>query len=97
MSVTIARRLRRAMSPPERRLWSALRNRPEGFIFRKQHPVGPFVLDFFYVKAALAIEVDGSSHFVEGAAGADSHRDRWLADNGVSTIRVLSTDVRDNF
>src|SRR4051794_27024263 len=58
-TVEKARRLRREMSRPEARLWPVLRTRPEGFKFRRQHPVGPYVLDFYRPGAKLAIEVDG--------------------------------------
>jgi very-short-patch-repair endonuclease len=55
-----ARRLRRKLSVPEARLWSLLRKRFTGQpIFRRQHPIGPFVLDFYCAKAKLAVEIDG--------------------------------------
>ena len=61
-TVAKARALRRVMSPPEARLWQVLRTRPEGLKFRRQHPVGPFVLDFYCADARLGIEVDGEVH-----------------------------------
>jgi len=57
-----ARKLRRAMSPPEIRLWFELRKRPGGFKFRRQHPAGPFILDFVCLSARLVIEIDGDAH-----------------------------------
>src|SRR4051794_14180146 len=55
-----AQNLRRTMSAPEAQLWSRLRQRaPDRPTFRRQHPIGPFVLDFFCARAQLAIEVDG--------------------------------------
>ena len=54
MSIRKARELRKNMTPPERRLWNALKLRPEGFKFRKQHEHGAYYLDFFCYEAALA-------------------------------------------
>ena len=54
-----ARKLRRKMTLPEVILWHWLRQRPQGLKFRRQHPTGPYVLDFFCSDARLAIEVDG--------------------------------------
>ncbi|MET1110910.1 MAG: endonuclease domain-containing protein [Allosphingosinicella sp.] len=93
MSVTRARRLRRQMSLPEVLLWRELRARPGGFKFRHQHPLGPYVLDFFCHLAALAIEVDGISHEMGDNAARDERRDNWLAEQGVMTFRVTATDV----
>jgi very-short-patch-repair endonuclease len=64
LSIRRARDLRRAMTPPERRLWNALKQRPDGFKFRRQHEHGPYYLDFFCHEAAVAVEVDGFAHDV---------------------------------
>ena len=58
-TIVRARELRRSMSLPEGLLWQELRKRPAGFKFRRQHPFGPYVLDFFCASMRLAIEVDG--------------------------------------
>jgi very-short-patch-repair endonuclease len=84
------------MTPPERRLWIVLRQRPDGFKFRKQHEHGPYYLDFFCYEAALAVEVDGLAHELGANPQRDERRDAWLASRGIDTIRVRSTDVRDN-
>ena len=62
MTTDRARSLRKEMTPPERRLWNVLKHRPSGLKFRRQHPLGPYVLDFFCHEAALAIEIDGLAH-----------------------------------
>src|SRR3546814_8709223 len=54
-----ARKLRSEMSLPERMLWRLLRGRPDGFKFRRQHPAGIYILDFYCPAVRLAIEVDG--------------------------------------
>ena len=84
------------MTPPELRLWNALRTRPDGFKFRRQHPVDPFVLDFFCHEAAVAIEVDGMVHSMGDRPDRDARRDAWLAQQGIATLRYAATDVRDN-
>ena len=88
-----ARSLRRQMSPPEVLLWSELRKRPRGFKFRRQHPAGPFVLDFACLKAKLAIEVDGEAHDRGAVHLRDQARDEWLANQGFGTLRVNAGDV----
>ena len=84
------------MTPPERRLWNALRVRPDGLKFRRQHPIGPYTLDFFCHEAAVAIEVDGLAHELGSNPDRDVRRDEWLAAQGVSTLRFRALDVRDN-
>ncbi len=83
------------MTPPELRLWSALRARPAGFKFRRQHPVGPYVLDFYCREAALAVEVDGIVHDMGSNPAGDARRDKWLAERGIMTLRILAADVLD--
>jgi very-short-patch-repair endonuclease len=85
------------MTPPEARLWGALRGRTlEGFRFRRQHPIGPYVLDFYCDGVRLAVEVDGLAHdFGEGPV-RDGRRDAWLAGQGVRTLRISAIKVRDD-
>lgn len=84
------------MTPPELRLWNVLRSRPNGFKFRRQHPVGPYILDFFCPAAALVIEIDGMAHDMGGNPERDERRDSWLAGQGILTLRFAATDIRDN-
>jgi very-short-patch-repair endonuclease len=94
--VNRARALRKAMSPPEARLWTALRaSRLEGLKFRRQHPLGPYVLDFYCVAARLAVEIDGWGHNLGGRPRQDERRDAWLAGQGVRTLRLPATAVKD--
>jgi very-short-patch-repair endonuclease len=89
-----ARRLRKEMSLPEVILWNELRRRPAGFKFRRQHPAGPFILDFVCLGAQLAIEIDGSGH--DFRVHRDEARDEWLANQGFVTMRIAATDVMKN-
>jgi very-short-patch-repair endonuclease len=87
--ISNARRLRRTLSVPEARLWSRLRARlPEKPIFRRQHPIGPYVLDFYCAKANLAIEIDGVSHDMDDRPQRDERRDAWLKKHGVTVMRI---------
>ncbi|MFL6846890.1 MAG: endonuclease domain-containing protein [Sphingomicrobium sp.] len=96
LAVERARDLRRRMTPPERRLWNVLKTRPDGFKFRRQHPLGCYTLDFFCHEAAVAIEVDGLAHELGSNPERDMRRDVWVAERGVSTLRFRALDVRDN-
>jgi very-short-patch-repair endonuclease len=96
LRTTLARTLRKAMTPPERRLWRVLKMRPDGFKFRSQHPHGPYVLDFFCHESALAIEVDGMVHDMGEKPERDLNRDQHIAAQGIHTIRISATEVRDN-
>jgi very-short-patch-repair endonuclease len=84
------------MTPPERRLWTALKTRPGGVKFRRQHLLGPYIFDFFCFETALAIELDGMAHELGSNPQRDVRRDAWATEQGVRTIRFRATDVRDN-
>ena len=72
-----ARQLRRQLTPQERRLWYLLRDRRFArYKFRRQHPVGPYILDFACCAAYLAVELDGGQH--DERAGYDARRSAWL-------------------
>jgi len=88
-----ARGLRRSLTLPEGLLWRELRKRPEGLKFRRQHPAGPFVLDFVCLQARLAIEVDGEAHNMGENPYRDGVRDEWLMNQGFRTLRIPATDV----
>src|SRR6266581_7129311 len=87
LTIERARAARRQMTPPEVIVWQGLRgNRLEGLRFRRQHPIGPYILDFFCTKSRLAVEVDGMGHNAPERVEHDERRTAWLAERG---IRVL--------
>ena len=91
-----ARKLRGNMTDAESRLWGALRrDQLNGLHFRRQHPVGPFTLDFYCPSLRLGIEVDGGQH-AERRKQADDRRMRWLAEKGVVIVRYWNNDVFSN-
>ncbi|WP_442680280.1 endonuclease domain-containing protein [Sphingomonas sp. ASY06-1R] len=92
-TVKRARKFRREMSVPDVVLWTRLRLRPGGFKFRRQHPAGSYILDFFCNEAKLAIEVDGASHDMGDRPARDAMRDQWLDREGVDTLRIAAGDV----
>jgi very-short-patch-repair endonuclease len=90
----MANQLRRTMSPPEVRLWLRLRERTDGRpVFRRQHPIGPYVVDFYCAAARLAVEVDGMDHGMGDRPQRDARRDEWLASRGIDTLRIPAGDV----
>jgi very-short-patch-repair endonuclease len=92
-----ARKLRNAQTPAEAKLWSRLRNDAmHGVSFRRQHPVGEYVLDFYSPTAKLAVEVDGGQHNDDDHRRRDEMRDIWLAAKGIRTLRFWNTDVMAN-
>jgi very-short-patch-repair endonuclease len=91
-----ARKLRKEMSLPEGLLWRELKLRPGGIKFRKQHPGGFYVLDFYCPDAKLCIEVDGEAHSMGDQPEFDAKRDAWLKLHGIMTLRIPAVDVLRN-
>jgi very-short-patch-repair endonuclease len=81
------------MTLPEGLLWRELRKRPEGLKFRRQHPAGIYVLDFYCAAARLAIEVDGRAHDSAPVAQRDARRSEFLRSQKVATVRVPATPI----
>lgn len=88
-----ARTLRKDMSLPEVLLWQSLKTRPNGLKFRRQHPAGPYVLDFYCSEMRLVIEVDGVVHEMGNRPKHDELRDEYLQRSGLRILRVLAADV----
>jgi very-short-patch-repair endonuclease len=89
--VHFAREQRQKPTAAEQALWAAIRGGALGVRFRRQHPMGDFVLDFYCDEARLAVEVDGPDHAAR--AGYDAWRDEQLARQGVRVMRVTPEDV----
>jgi very-short-patch-repair endonuclease len=94
MANSKARQLRGAMTDAERRLWSALRDRRlEGYKFRRQYPLGPFVLDFACIEHHLIVEADGGQH---ADNSSDQRRTAWLESQGWRVLRFWNNDILAN-
>jgi very-short-patch-repair endonuclease len=97
MSIQQARRLRRKPTDAETKLWSRLRNRQVANLkFRRQHPVGDRIVDFFCSEAKLAIELDGSGHASYLGQASDLDREIELYEQGVRVLRVYNHDIFNN-
>jgi len=93
-AIRTARGQRRTMTLPEVLLWTALRQRPGGLKFRRQHPIGEQLsLDFYCNDARLAIEVDGEAHGCGDRPARDARRDALLRGHGIETLRVAAREV----
>jgi len=84
------------MSPPEALLWSQLRGSKLGFKVRRQHPIGPYVADFYVRDAGLVIEIDGSPHDFGDRPERDERRDRYLAERGYRILHLVAAEVMKN-
>ncbi len=89
----VARQLRKEMSLPEVLLWQRLRGRKAGVKFRNQHPVGPYVVDFYCRESQLIIEVDGEVHNRGDRPMRDEMRDIFLRENGYNVMHVPAADI----
>jgi very-short-patch-repair endonuclease len=87
-----ARRLRRDLTFAEKPFWKALRQ-VEGFHFRRQVPMGRYVVDFVCHRSRLIVEVDGGIHDLDAVAARDNERDAWLADRGYQVIRFTNSQA----
>ncbi|MFW5634035.1 MAG: endonuclease domain-containing protein [Erythrobacter sp.] len=95
-TVKRARKVRSEMSLPETLLWRELRKRPGGYKFRRQHPAGEFVLDFYCTRARLDIEIDGWVHDSTQKAERDRQRSAFLRSQGIATTRIPAKRVLED-
>src|ERR1700704_2548405 len=92
-----AKALRRRMTRAETLLWRYLKaNHLEGLSFRRQTPLGPYIVDFVCHAAQVVIEIDGETHDFEAQQRRDSARDEWLASRGYVVQRFTNQDVLSN-
>lgn len=83
-----------SVSKAEKYLWKALRRGQQGVKFKRQRPIGPFIVDFFAQEIGLIIEIDGNSHF--NKPGYDAYRQRKLLDLNLKILRFTEGDVMHN-
>lgn len=96
-TINKARELRRDQTETEARLWARLRDRRlRGAKFRRQHPVGNYILDFYCSEAGLAIELDGSGHKKPKQREHDNRRDSEIKKQGIRILRFWDNDVWRN-
>jgi very-short-patch-repair endonuclease len=89
-----AKRMRRGMTPAERKVWHALKaHRFQGLHMRRQVPIGPYVADFICHSAKLVIEIDGSQHGFDPNIERDRVRDAWFEAQDYRVLRFWNHDV----
>ena len=93
-SIRTDRALRKRLTPQEAKLWLRLRAlRPQGFHFRRQVPIGPFVVEFACLRAELVVEVDGGQHSADLNVARDHRRDEALAASGFRVLRFWNPEI----
>jgi len=91
----LAKSLRRNATNAERLLWQKLRNKQlEGYKFRRQQPIGNYIVDFVNFENLIIIELDGGQHAI--LKGKDRNRDAWLQSQGFHVLRFWNNDVLEN-
>jgi very-short-patch-repair endonuclease len=94
---TFARRLRAESTDAERKLWSLLRGEQlNGLQFRRQHPIGGYIVDFVCLKANLVVELDGGQHADPAGLVHDARRTRRLEEPGLRVLRVPDDEMLKN-
>jgi very-short-patch-repair endonuclease len=92
-----ARALRKRLTPQEVKLWMKLRElKALGFHFRRQAPIGRYIVDFVSFRSRLVIEADGGHHGLPPGAQADQDRDAFLLSQGFRVLRFWNSDVDEN-
>ncbi len=90
----VAKEQRAPMSDAERKIWHSVRARRLGGLkFRRQHPIGPYVADFYCGDARLVVEVDGNHHGEPAQVEHDEIRDAWMTTQGLNVIRFTVHEV----
>ena len=93
----LRRQLRMSLTPAEALLWKHLQNRQTaGRKFRRQHSIGPYILDFYCPREKLAVELDGAAHDHEQTAERDEARTRYLVSLSIRVLRFENRDVVSN-
>ncbi len=95
-SIGKARAFRKNSTEGEQRIWSCLRGNQLGFHFRRQMPIGKYIVDFVCWKKKIIIEIDGSQHWIKEGKEHDKIRDAYLKERGFHIMRFNSVEVLNN-
>ena len=95
-SVSRAQAFRKSMTDGEQKLWSRLRGKQLEYYFRRQKPIGKYIVDFVCWKEKLVVEIDGSQHFTNAGKEHDRKRDQFLMEQGFRILRFNSVEVLNN-
>lgn len=92
-----AQSLRRRLTDAEQIIWRELRaNRLSGASFRRQVPIGPYIVDFVSLARRLIVEIDGGQHYEDGQEARDAKRDSFFQSKGYRVLRLSNLDVISN-
>jgi very-short-patch-repair endonuclease len=95
--IKIAKTLRKRLTDAEQVLWKHLRSkRFSGLKFRRQQPIGNYIVDFVCFERRIVIEVDGGGHAIEKVKDKDDERDQWLKGEGFEVLRFWNNEVLQN-
>jgi very-short-patch-repair endonuclease len=92
--LTRRRELRKSLTPQELKLWFYLKNKKLGVKFRRQHGIGPYIVDFYCKEKGLVIEIDGSSH--KNLKEYDKERDSYIETLGMKVLRFWNGEIDKN-
>jgi very-short-patch-repair endonuclease len=93
--ISLSRNLRKRQTDAENIIWRHLRRKQvEGLRFRRQHPIGRYIVDFVCLEKQLILEIDGGQHAIE--IDKDHNRDKWLLAEGYRILRFWNNDVFEN-
>jgi very-short-patch-repair endonuclease len=93
--ISLSRNLRKRQTDAENLIWRHLRRKQvEGLRFRRQHPIGKYIVDFVCLEKQLILEIDGGQHAIE--IDKDRNRDQWLLAEGYRILRFWNNDVFEN-
>ena len=95
--VTIARKLRKRQTPHEIKLWYLLRGKNfQDLKFRRQYPIGKYIVDFCCFEKKLVIELDGGGHNTDNQIQKDQLRDKYLENQGFRILRIWNNELDEN-
>jgi very-short-patch-repair endonuclease len=95
--IHLAQELRQRQTDAEKKLWMHLRSRQlSGVKFRRQHPIGRYIVDFACLEAHLLVEIDGGQHNNEPMIERDLQRQKWPESEGFRIIRFWNNDILEN-
>lgn len=92
----IRRYLRNDPTRAEQHLWSVLSNKKLGYKFRRQHSIGPYIIDFYNREGQIVIEVDGAGHFTSSGIKHGFERNQYIESLGIKVIHVTNEEVMND-
>ncbi len=93
----LAKQLRKNQTPQEQKLWNILRNKQfHNLKFKRQYPIGNYIVDFICIEKMVIIELDGGQHNIPENIETDNIRTKYLNSRGFKVIRIWNNDIENN-